>query len=372
MATLTTVSSSLTSLASEDATTDDWCGVSIPGLDVGCTPLTVACALLLALCLLCAWCLCRRPWCTRGQTELTQRTGDTEALILLQEASAPSQLDKENATVLVAQPAEAVAPVHATTAEAPPGEAVLTPSQAEPMTQQLLWLAAAPAVPEPVVPCKTPDFLRITDLQNHGHEGVYRISHELVNDAPCWVRADPTARYVYSSPDALWRITDDRKDFALGQGYATTAFPHRPHEFPDSRCLWFLSTGQAAGLGVEVGYLPAPPPDDDPAHLTQQGLPQLRLPRPPAADAAGDDASPALSHTFFSVPHSDGCSSEASFRSAPALRAPSAPHPLLVSPPKRRGSTKRLPPPPPAAPPPVLYKLSSFPEVEAAVDHRRA
>ena len=91
--------------------------------------------------------------------------------------------------------------------------------------------------------------------------GAYQISPECVNGEVLWVRAHPTPRWIYSSPDGFWRFTDSRDDFATGRGYVTASVPHGrsqanpalpPHLVPH----WYTPAGAPHPLAVVASAAP--------------------------------------------------------------------------------------------------------------------
>eukprot|EP00754_Rhynchopus_humris_P017134 Rhum_TRINITY_DN14548_c11_g2::Rhum_TRINITY_DN14548_c11_g2_i1::g.97395::m.97395 len=117
--------------------------------------------------------------------------------------------------------------------------------------------------------------------------GAYQISPECVNGEVLWVRAHPTPRWIYSSPDGFWRFTDSRDDFATGRGYVTASVPHGrsqanpalpPHLVPH----WYTPAGAPHPLAVVASA--APQQEKQPSAHQQRGLPAgQQQQQPPAA-----------------------------------------------------------------------------------------
>ena len=95
---------------------------------------------------------------------------------------------------------------------------------------------------------KIPGIVRVYE-KGGANEGDYVISSLSVNSLPTWKRTVPTERWVYSSPDGFWRITDTAKDFETGKGFVTSSHPHGGE--PPSRSEgWFSANGQPLNINM--------------------------------------------------------------------------------------------------------------------------
>eukprot|EP01060_Flectonema_neradi_P036786 TRINITY_DN718_c7_g1_i1.p1 TRINITY_DN718_c7_g1~~TRINITY_DN718_c7_g1_i1.p1 ORF type:complete len:413 (+),score=73.88 TRINITY_DN718_c7_g1_i1:104-1240(+) len=95
---------------------------------------------------------------------------------------------------------------------------------------------------------KTPGIVRVHE-KGGTNEGDYIISTLSVNSLPTWKRTVPTERWIYSSPDGFWRVTDTTKDFESGKGFVTSSHPHG-NEPPNRSEGWFSANGQPLQISM--------------------------------------------------------------------------------------------------------------------------
>eukprot|EP01062_Namystynia_karyoxenos_P056330 TRINITY_DN47281_c0_g1_i1.p1 TRINITY_DN47281_c0_g1~~TRINITY_DN47281_c0_g1_i1.p1 ORF type:complete len:926 (+),score=292.54 TRINITY_DN47281_c0_g1_i1:105-2780(+) len=122
---------------------------------------------------------------------------------------------------------------------------------------------------------------------------------ERANGLPVWVKgpgADGKGeRFMYSTPNGFWRVTDKRADFPTGSGWLRTVHEHRgvyPHE---AKGMWKeAGSDPSPSIRCREYQEPSPPPTEPDPPQEPPCSPELPRPEEPAAEAAPEQQPPPL------------------------------------------------------------------------------
>eukprot|EP00756_Hemistasia_phaeocysticola_P005818 Hpha_TRINITY_DN13513_c0_g1::TRINITY_DN13513_c0_g1_i1::g.111605::m.111605 len=146
-----------------------------------------------------------------------------------------------------------------------------------------------------------PEVVRVRGGQN-GCAGDFRIAETHWGNYPYWVNTESN-RFLYSTPDGHWMITDRRENFENGCGWVTSVEPHHGR-WPNEVAHWEqkAEAGPDPGLQIaQVRYVqttqhgtpsPQPPVQRVVTQVVQQGA----MPPPPPQQTAPQSVQTTVTH----------------------------------------------------------------------------